>query len=85
MRHLCGFHVPALAYFRIERLDKRLKELAAKKEEMLKQSKSKQSVMDNVRGNVELLIKVGSFFDFADVVADICARRPVMLRKRLMT
>ena len=43
------------------RLEQKRKELAAKKEELLKQSKLKATIMDNVKAQVELLTKVGTF------------------------
>ena len=41
------------------RLDQRRKELTQQKEDLLKQSKAKSTTMDNVKAQVDQLMKVG--------------------------
>ncbi|KAF9485340.1 hypothetical protein BDN70DRAFT_871364 [Pholiota conissans] len=40
-----------------QRLDLRKKELLQQKEDLLKESKSKQTIMDNVKGHIDILMK----------------------------
>ena len=69
------------------RLEFKKKELTVQKEELLKESKEKQVTYDNVKSQVDKLMKVESLLIHQRIVVDIytCYRWRLRSRRQLMT